>query len=65
MATGASKPRPNGPQGGAKKTPKMAPTNGGRPVDKAPAKTANDCGPMKAPGSGTRGSGTTSNKVPR
>lgn len=59
------KPPVNGPQGGAKTNAKMAPTKGGNPSDKAPAKTSSECKPVKAPGSGTRGSGTTSNRVPR
>lgn len=59
------KPRPNGPQGSARTNPKMTPTQGGRPVDKPPAKSTNDCRPVKAPGTGTRGSGTTANRVPR
>lgn len=53
----ANKPRPNGPQGGAMHNPLRAPTRGGAPRDVTPGSSRNSCHPMKAPGSGTHGSG--------
>lgn len=53
----AGKPRPNGNQGGALHHPLFPPTRGGRPADRAPGKSTNDCHPMKSPGSGTHGTG--------
>lgn len=55
MADSASKPKPNGPQGGAKKATPKPPINSGRPKGSNPGPSTNATKPIKAPGSGTKG----------
>lgn len=56
MANNTSKPKPNGPQGGAKKATPPSPRKGGTPTTREP-KDSTLTKPAKAPGSGTRGKG--------